>query len=268
MPVSSQSPVRDIGELTFGRRKVSATTGAGELGTVSGNIFADQRQRVSSQQIRSTPWRNICDLLITANNGTRHTGTAWFISPRTLVTAGHCLFVHDPQQPIHGLVRSIRIMPARNGEVNADDSLFGWPEVTRDDIVVHPLWEQGNVEFDYGVIVLPEPLPGLESLNDKFNYAHFNSADLDESTPTLSGYPDDKLEGTQWFEMNRIKEVRARRVFYTISTESGQSGSPVFFSQDGENIACAIHTWGDNDFNSGVRINEEVLAQLDTWRVD
>jgi glutamyl endopeptidase len=265
--VPDQSLVKDIGELTFGRRKVSAPTG-GEVGSVAANIFVDQRQRVSAQQITSTPWRNICDLLITANNGTRHTGTAWFISPRTLVTAGHCLFVHDPGMPIHGLVRRIRIMPARDGELSADDAPFGWAEVTRDNLLVHPQWEQGNIDFDYGAIVLPEPLPGLESLNDKFNYAHFNTADLDESTPTLSGYPDDQLEGTQWFEVNRIKEVATRRVFYKISTESGQSGSPLSFTQDGENIACAIHTWGDSEFNSGVRINAEVLAQLDAWRVD
>ena len=265
MPLD-QSSIRDIGEMTFGRRGGSAP-GEEALG-VTADVGIDERRRVSSQQITSTPWRNICDLLITANNGTKHTGTAWFISPRTLVTAGHCVFVHDPERPIHGLVRRIRIMPARNGEVDEDDSAFGWAEVTKENLLVHPRWEQGNVDFDYGAIILPQPMLGLESLGDKFKYAHFNAQDLDESTPTLSGYPDDKPEGTQWFEVNKIKRVEARRVFYTINTERGQSGSPVFFRDDNENLACAIHNWGDASFNSGVRINAEVLDQLDAWRVD
>ena len=159
-------------------------------------------------------------------------------------------------------------MPARNGEVNEAQSPFGWAEVTSERLRVHPSWETGDRNFDYGAIILPEPIAGLDAVNDKLNYAHFRSEDLEQSTPTLSGYPNDKPQGTQWFETDRIDHVTQHHVFYTLNTEGGQSGSPVFFRDGDENIACAIHYWGDTSFNSGVRINADVLEQLNAWKVD
>ena len=87
------------------------------------------------------------------------------------------------------------------------------------------------------------------------------------SAPTLSGYPDNVPEGTQWRASNLIKEVEQARVAYKISTSSGQSGSPLFFRNDNRQIACAIHTFGNPPLNSGVRINQQVIAQLNTWKV-
>jgi V8-like Glu-specific endopeptidase len=158
-------------------------------------------------------------------------------------------------------------MPARKGEIDEGHSLFGWAEVDREDLVVHPRWEQGDLNFDYGAIKLREPIPGLDNPNDKFNFGHFSDDDLLDSTPTLSGYPDGLPEGLQFLEANRITELTSRRVFYTMNTEQGQSGSPVFFQDGNENIACAIHNFGDESLNSGVRINEAVVAQLNEWNI-
>lgn len=260
----SQSEPRDIGELSFGKRQAPISQLEDEVLEAVG-----QREQVNNQAIAHTPWRKICDLLITANDGTQHTGTAWFISPRTLVTAGHCLFVHNPGTAMHGMVREILVMPARSGESDPAQSLFGWAEVPRDNLQVHPNWRNGDVNFDYGVIILPDDSPPIGAVTGGFGYAHFADEDLDESSPTLSGYPDDAPEdGTQWFEENRIKQLNSSRVFYLIHTVAGQSGSPVFFSDEDGDIACAIHNWGDVSFNSGVRINPEVIAQLNEWRVD
>jgi glutamyl endopeptidase len=262
-----QSPLRDIGELSFGRREPPVLEAQPEAALLALPTMG-QRQRVSAQAIAHTPWRKICDLLITANDGTQHTGTAWFISPRTLVTAGHCMFVHNPGAPVHGMIRKVMVMPARNGESAVEQSPFGWAEVPRDNLSVHSRWKSGDINFDYGVIVLPDNFPGIGAQTGWFGYGHYEDGDLDESTPTLSGYPDDVPDGTQWFEVNLIKQVNPRRVFYSIHTVAGQSGSPVFFRDDDGDIACAIHNWGDDSLNSGVRINPEVIAQLNAWKID
>ena len=266
MTLQDQTTLKDIGEMTFGRRKTRKPANRGVLGTAVAAALT--RRQVSSQEIGLTPWRNICHLRITANDGTRHTGTAWFISPRTLITAGHCLFVFSPDSPGHGMVRSVRVMPARKGEIDEGHSLFGWAEVDREDLMVHPRWKLRDLNFDYGAIKLREPLPGLDNANDKFNFGHFSDDDLVESTPTLSGYPAGLPEGLQFVEANRITQVTPHRVFYTINTELGQSGSPVFFRDGNENIACAIHNFGDESLNSGVRINGEVVDQLNEWSAD
>jgi V8-like Glu-specific endopeptidase len=145
---------------------------------------------------------------------------------------------------------------------------FGWAKVTRDDVTVHDNWRSGQLDFDYGVIVLPEAVDPIGARTGQFAYAHYEDADLNGSTPILSGYPDDQIEGTQWFEQNQIQELTDRRVFYDIFTAGGQSGSPVFFRDSGDDIACAIHNWGDTSFNSGVRINPEVMDQLAALTID
>ncbi|MDT4894961.1 MAG: glutamyl endopeptidase [Acidobacteriota bacterium] len=260
-PRVPQEELRDIGELTFGKRDRTAPTHQ-PGGTSAAN--SAERVRISGAEITDSPWRKICDLLITARDGSLHTGTAWLISARTLVTAGHCISVFNPGSPAHGKVRKILVMPARNGEMDETDSPFGWVEVERADLRVHPNWEHhGNLDFDYGAILLPEEAPLGEQIGF-LDFGNFLDSVLDESTPTLSGYPDNVLEGTQWREENLIKQVTPTRVFYDIFTFSGQSGSPVFFP-DGGQIACAIHSFGDNPLNSGVRINQQVIDQLNEW---
>lgn len=267
IPSGPQDELRDIGELTFGKRDTPSPSRQLEASMLEA---ASQSERipVGAARVRMTPWRKICDLLITTIDGTRHTGTAWFISPRTLVTAGHCISVFRPGTPMHGKARSILVMPARNGETSAGQSLFGWAEVPRENLRVHPRWENnGDINFDYGVIILPATARAIGGDVGHFGYGHYRDQDLDESEPTLSGYPDDVVDGTQWFEINPIKELTATRVFYDIFTFSGQSGSPVFFRSNNRDIACAIHTFGDFPLNSGVRINPQVIAQLNAWKV-
>lgn len=257
--------LRDIGELTFGRRETPSATPQREVGVAAA---ADPSNRRRVPDVSQPPWRKICDLLIVAADGTRHSGTGWFISPRTLVTAGHCVFVFNPGHPAHGLVRGILVMPARNGETSAAESLFGWAEAPRPNLRVHPRWANNQaLSFDYGAIILPPAAPPLGQQVGFFGYGHFLDQDLDESAPLLSGYPDNVPEGTQWAERNLIKQVTPTRVFYDIFTSTGQSGSPVFFRNNNRDIACAIHNFGDVPLNSGVRINPAVVAQLNAWRV-
>lgn len=221
-----------------------------------------QRVRVDPRQ---SPFKKICDLRIIANDGTPHSGTAWFIAPRMLITAGHCVSVFRRNTSIHGLVRSIRVMPARNGETDPSGSPFGWVEVDRENLRVHERWrDDGDVEFDYGAIILPPDQP-LGATIGVFNTRPFTDAELQNATATLSGYPDDVPEGTQWRETNPIRRVGARQVQYDIFTVRGQSGSPLFFGNPSVQEVCAIHNLGGAPFNIGVRITQDVINQLRSW---
>lgn len=249
---------RDIGRLSFGPPP-EPEAGAADASS------AAQRQRVPDERVM--PWSAVCDLLITARDGTRHTGTGWFISPTMLVTAGHCVFVHAPGTAVHGFVREIRVMPGRRGETNSSQSLFGWAVAPEGSFEAHEQWKvNGLRDFDYGVIALTTPLGARTGF---FRYANFQQ--LNGSLPTISGYPNDippgtVPDGTQWYEQNRIMGVTERRISYDIFTVDGMSGSPVFFEFSEEGfVACAIHNFGAVPFNTGVRINREVADQLDEW---
>ena len=158
-------------------------------------------------------------------------------------------------------------MPARNGETDAARSPFGWVEIPGQNLRVHPNWANNrDLGFDYGAIILPPLAPPLGTQVGFFGYGHFLDQDLGGTSPVLSGYPDNVPDGTQWAERNLIRQVTPNRVFYDIFTFAGQSGSPVFFRNNNRDIACAIHNFGDIPLNSGVRINPQVVAQLNAWR--
>ena len=253
--------------MSFGKkavRKKGSKRAAGGLGFGLASSIADRQRAVDT---RLSPFRKICDLVITAGDNGLHSGTAFFISPRMLLTCGHCLFIFDPGTATHGPVRKVLVMPARNGETNAAQSLAGWVEVTTENMRVHDRWRlEGNLEFDYGVLILPPDQP-LGAQVGFFNVSPFPDQQLNGARPTLSGYPDNVPDGTQWFETNPIRQVTPTRLFYDIFTFGGQSGSPVFFANNTQQTACAIHNFGNVPFNSGVRITPAVIAQLNAWRV-
>ena len=64
-------------------------------------IGPDNRIRITSTD--RYPWRVHASLLITARDGSTWLGTAFFIGPRILATAGHNLFFHGSNQARRGV---------------------------------------------------------------------------------------------------------------------------------------------------------------------
>jgi glutamyl endopeptidase len=86
-----------------------------------------------------------------------------------------------------------------------------------------------------------------------------------------------------WRHAERLTEITPRRLFYTVDTCPGHSGSPVWYRRraDGRRVIIGVHTSGVVDEqgrsfgcspgtvlapagmrNSGVRITPEVLAGI------
>ena len=217
-------------------------------------IGTDDRTRISPTT--SYPWRAICALRIRTKTGKNYVGTGWLISPRTVITAGHCVYMHDEG----GWAQSIEVIPAMNGALRPYGSgvsatfrsVTGW---TND----------RNRDFDYGAIILPSAYrPG--STVGTFGFATRNDSTIMSLTLNLSGYPADKGADTQWFMSRKPKAVSARVITYDIDTMGGQSGSPVWFLQDGNRYAIGIHTNGSNSGNSATRIVQDVYNNLVNWK--
>src|SRR4051795_6651195 len=73
-------------------------------------LFADERTRIVSTD--QQPWKLICALEIDAPWG-QFVGTGWFAGPRTVITAGHCVF--DKKQ-MGGWADKITLTPGRDRE--------------------------------------------------------------------------------------------------------------------------------------------------------
>lgn len=241
------SKLDDIGVASFGDP-------GGLLETVHG---PDNRVQITNTGVY--PWRAHASLLITAADNSQWIGTGWFISARTLITAGHVVCIKGSGVPGRdGWVKRIQVMPGRNGATlpygsvtsTVFRSVAGWSN-------------SGNAEYDYGAIILPTPLGNSTGW---LGYGNYSDADLLASVGNITGYPGDKPSGTQWYDARRIAAVSARKVHYDIDTAGGQSGAAVYRTVGGGRYAVAVHAYGGASTNSGTRINAEVFANLNGWK--
>ncbi len=216
------------------------------------------------RQIKSTtdyPWRCICSLVITAADGlgTKFQGTGWLAGPSTVITAGHVVFLHDHG----GWARSIEVIPGRDGDRHPHGSQTStvFRSVTR--------WtEDRDRSFDYGAIFLPPAGAGQLSFGERlgfFGLARLSADELRQLEINLAGYPTDKAAGTVWWQARRLESVASRTLTYTIDTEGGQSGSPLWRVDGGARQAVGIHVRGHQSGNAAVRINRKVFDNLVRW---
>lgn len=223
-------------------------------------IGADDRVRVNATS--RYPWCCICSLLITANTGTQYIGTGWLVSPRLVLTAGHCVFMADE----NGWASQIEVIPGRNGT----DRPFG-SAISRELRSVSGWTRDNNSDFDYGAIILPPDKRYGEQLG-WFGYSSKDDDYLKSVTLNLSGYPGDggkagqQVDGSQWYNFRGVKEVMDRQISYEIDTYGGQSGAPVWeMRADGGRYGVGIHTWGTSVANGATRITRDVFDNIVLW---
>ena len=247
-PTAPDVVLPDIGRASFGHPGL-------DLETVHGT---DQRRRV--QPTNLYPWSASASLLITARDGSQWAGTGWFISSRTLVTAGHCVFITNSGVPGRdGFVRGIEVMPGRDGV-----SLpFG--AVTSTEFWTVQGWADGGDEnYDYGAIVIPTP---VGDTTGTLGFGVLNDPELDGAVVNVAGYPGDKPPGTLWFDAHLVARTGPTKVHYDIDTAGGQSGAAVYvINPDRRRIAVAIHAYGGASTNSGTRISAAVFRNLTAWK--
>jgi glutamyl endopeptidase len=239
-----QGPLLDAAAASFGETTV--------LEVVFGN---DDRVRVADNFMRTNPWRQICALRITSQSNRTYVGTAWFISPTTLATAGHCVFMQNDG----GWAKSIDVIPGKIGPT----APFG--RIRSESFASVDGWvEQRQRDFDYGVIFLPDPVVGRRVGN--FEVQVLADPELSGVTAKVSGYPADRDRAEfQYFHERPVTSVTSTRIEYDIDTFGGQSGSPIFQHTDNGIVAIGIHTTGGATSNSGTRISDPVMDNLILW---
>jgi glutamyl endopeptidase len=257
--------LRNIAEASFGELHIGMNPVADpvvEATAIPATAIPETVQgtddRIQINDTASYPWRVHASLRITAADNSLWIGTGWFIGPHTLATAGHVVFIYAPGTTRHGWVRSIQVMPGRNG------SSLPYGSVTSSDFRSVSGWTgSGDQNYDYGVIRTPTELGNTVGW---FGFGVYSDSDLLASTGNISGYPGDKPSGTQWYHGRQIASVNSRKVFYAIDTAGGQSGSAVYRIISGGRYGIAIHAYGGATANSGTRIVQPVFDNLVAWK--
>jgi V8-like Glu-specific endopeptidase len=251
----------DIASLSYGP---SPRLGDGSMIGLESVIGDDER--IPVPETDRYPWRAHASLLITAADGSRWIGTAFFISPRVLATAGHNLFIHGNDDARRGWVSSIEVIPGRDGDRRPFDSAItsqyysveGWTGV--------PHGQRPDPDYDYGAIVLGEDAV-LGARTGWLGVAALDDKHLDRASLNLAGYPGDLGGSTQWYMARRTGDLETRRIYYDIDTYAGQSGSAVYVAAGDERYAVGIHAYGASggSMNSATRITTEVYDNFARW---
>lgn len=243
LSVLNEMPLMDAAVAEFGTSPATEVV-----------IGRDDRIRINGT--RNYPWRCICSLLITAQDGSRWIGTGFLVGPRTVITAGHVVYMHSRG----GWAKSIEVIPGRN----AASRPFGSCTTSRFHSVKG--WTQSrNRNYDYGAIILPANCKFGNRLG-YFGFGNYSDTSLRNLTVNLSGYPGDKPAGTQWWHARRIVNLNSRVLTYNIDTFGGQSGSPVWFYRNGKRYVVGIHTNGSRVGNSATRLSKPVYDNLVRWK--
>ena len=187
-------------------------------------LGVDERVRILDTDLY--PWRMICALRMRGPTGAGAIGTGWFIGPRTILTAGHCVF---STHFFGGWASAIEVIPGlRSAGTDAGARPFGSVTSTRFSSVDRWLQHE-DADFDIGCIHLDEPK------GDEVGWFALGALTPDELAGYLvnvSGYPADRGQGNQQFHgSNRVLRVTERRLFYEVDTFGGQSGAPVWIHE-------------------------------------
>ncbi len=212
----------------------------------------DDRKRINNTA--NIPWRMICQLIITRQDNRQSRCTGWFIGPRTVMTAGHCVYSHSAG----GWARSIEVVPGMNASARPFGSATGTSFRS-----VRGWTQDQKTEYDYGAIILPSGSLGRSV--GWFGFARLSDASLKNLLVNNAGYPGDKPFGTHWYSAGRITRITARRLFYMHDTAGGQSGCPTWRFKDGKRHAVGIHAYGGCP-NKSTRINKSVYDNMKTWK--
>lgn len=235
------------------------------LAFVASVIGDDDRKEVGDAS--RPPFRMICSLEIRwTGDVDPFFGTGWFAGPRTVVTAGHCVFDHARSK---GWAKSIAVMPGRRRE----SFPFGRLEATRFSATGE--WTRSGAKAaDLGCIHLDEPV------GQRTGWLAFGlPAGFDgQAALSVSGYSRRHARHSiQHYASGVGLGMADGRLFYTADTMGGASGAPVLLGD----IAAAtspprtisIHTDDETarhpaiaaESNSGPILRPEFVSLIEQW---
>ncbi|MEL7129618.1 MAG: serine protease, partial [Pseudomonadota bacterium] len=242
---------------TYGAETSSEAAIAEEVAAVV-EVIIGRDDRIRITNTRRSPWKRYCALRITLG-GRSYVGTGCLVSPNTVLTAGHCVYMHGENK---GWASEIEVFPGANGASRP----FGSVKATSFRSVRG--WVNGRrPEYDYGCIKLPNGAFSAHGLGH-FGYAAFSRDVLLSRRAVLAGYPGDKPFGQLWGMSRRLKQVTSRQLRYDIDTMGGQSGAPVYIKCGGHRYLIGIHNYGSASGNTATRITPSVFKNIKKWSAE
>jgi V8-like Glu-specific endopeptidase len=199
--------------------------------------------------------RPVAQLIVNGGTGDLTTGTGWFVSGSVLVTAAHVLYFRDQTGKIVQC-NNVTVIP---GQTVSGPGSFTSPKISR--LVCSKRWMlEPDLSTDYAGIMLSE-----DAGVGWFGLGVFKNQDLFQDRFNVVGYAALQPAGLYTCNGSLDPTTNQAQLFYRISTNSGQSGAPVYTLINGQPWAAGIHVGNENGLNCGVRISQEVYEEIMSW---
>lgn len=220
-------------------------------------VFGDDDRTYVGNVLRE-PFQWICQVLGYSTNdrsGVFSVGSGFVIGRRTILTAGHNLWVEGRR------VQQCWVFPAVDGDRSAP-TLGGYRARAT---FAHPIYEQSrnNDLFDVAMLVLDDLLPS-DLVTPQYGAMHWQAIDpaiLRGAVGLVSGYPKNvprqpesaNTQAHQYFAFAPLAPQKGLAC-YTIDTTAGQSGSPLLVklatTQGPQLTAVGVHINGGDERTS------------------
>ena len=195
-----------------------------------------------------------------SKNGT-FKSTGFFIAPNVILTAGHNLYSNRLTK-----VTNIKIIPGRYKENSAFDIIELKGELTcQNSIIVHPSFKWNKVNYDFGIIIIPDSL-----ILKTAKWPKSTSFKLDSGvelkigdTLNVSGFPaNNGYDGSlMTYESQICYNVFENKISHRFKTETGNSGSPIWIIKNEESFIVGVHTYA----NAGTLIDKKYIELIQNW---
>lgn len=249
-------PLLDAWYATYGHPALTTLLRRPNIAAAVAGLTLEGDDRTQIADTEAYPWRCVCALTITAADGTRWLGTGWLAGPRTIITAGHCVYLHRHG----GWVRQIEVVPGQS----ADQRPYG-SAIAASFRSVRGWARKRQPAHDYGAIILPADRV-FGNLVGYLGYVSLGDDDLHGITLNLCGYPSDRPRGTQWYHARQLSYHTPRTLHYTVESVGGHSGAPAWLVRNGQRYVVGIHTNGATHDHAATRVGPPVFDNISAWR--
>lgn len=210
-------------------------------------IGSDGRKIVTDTS--KMPYSAICNLDIIAPDGNGYVGTGWLFADDCLVTAAHCIY----NTSFGGMADSVIVRPGSSSEDNQEP--FGSCRAVS--ARFNEAWISNQLDdADFVLLKLDKP---IGQVCGYFDYQCQGGKIGDNITVT--GYGDLSSDYIMTTMSGRLNAVTATRLSYTIDTERGQSGAPVYLTDS--NIVIGTHVRGYLLSNDALRLTKNMCDAME-----